>query len=93
MLEELTAGYDQALMGKFDGRTENERPKLIRGVLQRAVRRRWRHLAKERIENVTPAIPLGRWFWALAKSERGELNRLFADEDVRELITSTPHIG
>jgi uncharacterized protein (DUF2252 family) len=89
MLEELTAGYEQALMGKFDGGTEkNERPKLIQAVLQRAVRRRWRHLAEERIENVTPAIPLGRRFWALTKRERGELNRLFADENVRELITS-----
>jgi uncharacterized protein (DUF2252 family) len=89
MLEELTAGYEQALMGKFDGRTEkNERPKLIRGVLERAVRRRWRHLAEERIEDITPAIPLGRRFWALTKKERSELNRLFTDEDVRELITS-----
>jgi uncharacterized protein (DUF2252 family) len=89
MLEELTAGYEQALMGKFDGRTEeNERPKLIRSVLQRAVRRRWRHLAEERIENVTPAIPLGRRFWALTKRERSELNRLFRHENVRELVTS-----
>jgi uncharacterized protein (DUF2252 family) len=89
MLEELTAGYQKALTRNFNGETErNERPKLIRDILGRAVRRRWRHLAEERIENVTPAIPLGRRFWALTKRERNGLNCLFQGDDVRELITS-----
>jgi uncharacterized protein (DUF2252 family) len=89
MLEELTTGYQKALTRSFDGRTErNERPKLIRSILGRAVRRRWRHLAEERIENVTPAIPLGKRFWALTTRERKELKRLFEEDDVRELITS-----
>ena len=52
------------------------------------MRRRWRHLAEERIENVTPAIPLGKRFLALTTRERKELKRLFEEDDVRELITS-----
>jgi uncharacterized protein (DUF2252 family) len=89
MLEELISGYEQALNGDFDGRTEeNHRPKLIRTILERAVRRRWRHLAEERLENVRPSIPLGRRFWALTKRERRDLGVLFESNDVRELITS-----
>jgi uncharacterized protein (DUF2252 family) len=73
MLEELISGYEQALKGDFDGRAEkSHRPKLIREILARAVRRRWRHLAEERLENVRPSIPLGRRFWALP-SENGEI--------------------
>ena len=89
MLEELISGYEQALNGDFDGRTEkNHRPKLIRTILERAVRRRWRHLAEERLENVRPSIPLGRRFWALSKRERKDLSGLFESDNVRELITS-----
>src|ERR1700747_2648272 len=63
MLEELISGYEQGLTGEFDGGTErSHRPKLIQAILERALRRRWRHLAEERIENVRPSIPLGRRF-------------------------------
>jgi hypothetical protein len=27
------------------------------------LKRKWRHLAEERIEDVTPSIPLGKCFW------------------------------
>ena len=89
MLEELMGGYGDALRGDFDSRTEkSQRPKLIREILETAMRRRWRHLAEERIENVKPTIPLGKRFWALAKGERRGLQKLFELDGVRELITS-----
>ena len=82
-------GYEGALTGDFDGQTEkSHRPKLIREILARAVRRKWRQLAEERIENVRPSIPLGRRFWALTKSERRALEELLESDNVRELITS-----
>jgi uncharacterized protein (DUF2252 family) len=89
VLEELISGYEEALAGEFDGRMErSHRPKLIQAILERALRRRWRHLAEERIENVRPSIPLGRRFWALSKRERKDLSGLFESDNVRELITS-----
>jgi uncharacterized protein (DUF2252 family) len=89
MLEEMVDGYERALAGKFDSRAEKDhRPKLVRAILERAVRRKWRQLAEERIENVRPSIPLGKRFWGLTKSERTSLEKLVASEDVRKLVTS-----
>ena len=74
-------GYEGALAGRFGGQTEkNHRPKLIREILDRAVHRKWRQLAQERIENVKPSIPLGRRFWALTKSERKALKELLKSD-------------
>ena len=42
--------------------------------------RQWKHLARERIEDITPTIPLGRKYWALEKTERTELDQFFAHE-------------
>jgi uncharacterized protein (DUF2252 family) len=89
MLEQLMAGYEEALRGNFaGGKEKRQRPKLIREILQTAMRRKWRHLAEERIESVKPTIPLGKRFWALAKGERRGLEQLFELDGVRELITS-----
>ena len=89
MLEEMMNGYEAALAGRFGGQTEkNHRPKLIREILDRAVHRKWRQLAEERIENVKPSIPLGRRFWALTKSERKALKELLKSDGARELITA-----
>jgi len=68
MLEEMMNGYERALAGRFGGKAEKDlRPKLIREILDRAVHRKWRQLAEERIENVKPTIPLGKRFWGLTK--------------------------
>src|SRR5258708_24873835 len=89
MLEEMMNGYEGALAGRFGGQTEkNHRPKLIREILDRAVRRKWRQVAQERSENVKPRIPLGRRFWALTKSERKALKELLRSDGARELITA-----
>ena len=85
ILEEMIVGYSQALTRKED---EHEtRPKAVGVAMKRAVARTWKHLAKERIENTQPAIPLGAKFWPLASAERVVVKRLFQEENLRELAT------
>jgi uncharacterized protein (DUF2252 family) len=51
MLEQMIDGYEQAFEENFQGEEKTDaRPKSVRFVMQRAARRSWRHLAKERIE-------------------------------------------
>jgi uncharacterized protein (DUF2252 family) len=89
MLEELTAGYDAALAGNFEhGQDKSHRPAIIQELLGRSVRRRWKHLALERLETVKPVIPLGKKFWALTRKERIGLARLFGQKPIQDLITS-----
>ena len=58
-------------------------PGVVHTVRRRALGRRWRHLARERIDGDKPIIPLGKKFWALEPSERDELERLFADPEIK----------
>ena len=50
-----------------------------------ATSRSWKHLAKERIVDARPTIPLGKRFWPLSDSERHALEELFATERLRRL--------
>jgi Uncharacterized protein conserved in bacteria (DUF2252) len=43
---------------------ESDKPECIRIVIRRAFSRTWKHLAKERIEDVKPKIPKGERFLA-----------------------------
>ena len=88
MLEHVMVGYETALSADFADEDHNRlRPKAIRHLLGRSVRRRWRHLAAERLNTVQPVVPLGRRFWPLATAEGGALKDLFDSEPVREMIT------
>src|SRR5471032_1056376 len=64
MIESMIDGYDLALVDEEE-RKRLARPdaKPVRRVMQLALRRRWKNLAKERIENVRPTIPRGDNFW------------------------------
>ena len=64
------------------------RPECVRIAMKDALRRSWKHLMKERLQDTKPAIPLGRRFWPLSKSESVAVQRLFGTEDVRRLVTS-----
>ena len=86
MLEEIMAGYQAALAGESDA-DEDTKPKSVRLVLKRALGRRWRHLAEERIQDVRPEIPLGRKFWTLDADERDEIAALFKTEPIRDMVT------
>jgi len=89
ILEELIAGYQAALTGNFKVDVDRSyRPKAIQTLLTRATRRRWRHLAEERLDTVKPTIPLGKRFWALTAEERNALSEMFESEDVHGGVTS-----
>jgi uncharacterized protein (DUF2252 family) len=86
MLEEIMAGYQGALSGESDP-DDDQKPKAVRLALKRALGRKWRHLAEERIQDVRPQIPLGRRFWRLDPAEREEIVALFAQESIRHMVT------
>jgi uncharacterized protein (DUF2252 family) len=87
ILERLIAGYETALAGSFDGhRDKSARPRVIQDLLAQATRRRWRHLAEERLDTVKPVVPLGKRFWALTADERGALRDLFEQPELRSTI-------
>jgi hypothetical protein len=56
--------------------------------MRKAVKRTWAQLAKERLEDTKPTIPLGKSFWPLSADEKREIELLFATEEVRRLATS-----
>jgi uncharacterized protein (DUF2252 family) len=89
MLEHLMAGYEGALAGDFDAEGERAlRPSTVDGLLRRSVRRRWRHLATERLDSVKPTLPLGKRFWTLTAEERAAIAALFDNEAAHHLLTT-----
>jgi uncharacterized protein (DUF2252 family) len=89
ILEGLIAGYQSGLSGNFESANdESHRPKAIQLLLAQSVRRRWRHLAEERLETVEPVLPLGKRFWALTAEERNALSEMFANKAVRPALTA-----
>ena len=89
MMEHMVSGYEKALTGRA-GRTAEGEVAPIDEVMRRALRRQWRHLAEERIADVTPKIPLGDRFWALREDERGAIKELFATP---EAVGMVMHLG
>jgi uncharacterized protein (DUF2252 family) len=87
MIEQVLRGYVQALLKKPSKVSEKD-VAPVHLIMKQALNRKWRHLAEERIEDVTPHIPLGERFWALSPHERKEIDRLFNLDEVRKLITS-----
>ncbi len=87
-LEQMIEGYREALAHRGSHYKDFEHmPKPVRRILKQAVKREWRHLAEERIEDVEPSIPLGKCFWALSGEEKNEIARLFETKEARKLIT------
>ncbi len=87
MLEQMVRGYILALR---DPESEDPPPEphAVKVVRRHSLGRRWRHLARERLSDVTPTIPLGSKFWALQADERLAIQALFEQEDVRRLVLS-----
>ena len=88
MLEQMIAGYEEAFAKGEDAEIRGKRPEAVQVAMKHAVGRTWEQLAKERIEDARPMIPLGTRFWPLTKQERGGIAELFARDDVRLLVTS-----
>jgi uncharacterized protein (DUF2252 family) len=87
MMEQMIDGYEAGLKAPRTAvKTTETDLSPIKKVLQQAKGRRWHHLADERIEDVSPHIPLGTKFWALDEDERTRIKSLFADEKVANKI-------
>ncbi len=88
MLERMLVGYESALAPGRRKKVAASQVRPVDKVLRQALKRRWRHLAEERIEDVTPTIPLGRRFWALDKKERAAVEELFATPEAIAMVTN-----
>jgi uncharacterized protein (DUF2252 family) len=89
MLENMMDGYEQAFDENFvEEAFQKSKPESIRIAMRRSLSRTWKQLAKDRLEDVAPTIPLGRRFWPLRGDEKREIQKLFRREDVRQLVTS-----
>lgn len=87
MIEQMMLGYEEALVDESPD-IRSHRPECVQVVMKQAIGRTWKHLAKDRLENANPSIPLGEKFWPLTPEERGEIERIFATEDARRLVTA-----
>ncbi len=90
MVEHIMQGYQSALLhpaaiAANGAHGDNLEP--IHDLLQSSIRRRWKNLAEERIDDVKPTIPLGERFWKLSGSERQAIDKLFAEEATCKLMT------
>jgi uncharacterized protein (DUF2252 family) len=89
VLEELVAGYQAALSTNFETeKDKSHRPKSIQALLAQSTRRRWRHLAEERLDTIKPTIRVGKRFWPLMPEERKSLNQMFASDSIKPSLTS-----
>ena len=88
MLEAAMSGYRLALRRKPGASVV---PKVIAATYKDALQRKWRHLARERLDGTAPSIPLGKNFWPLMKAEKTALDELFQQESLRALLTSLEH--
>ncbi|MDB5653545.1 MAG: hypothetical protein JWQ94_1158 [Tardiphaga sp.] len=86
ILEQVIVGYLAAL--RQDANALDDAPKSVRFTMKRSVARSWKHLAKERLDDQKPTIPLGSKFWSLTHSERKQIHELFDRPALRHLVTS-----
>jgi uncharacterized protein (DUF2252 family) len=86
IMEQVIEGYQAAL--RQNGDALDDAPKTVRFTMKRSIARSWKHLAKERLDDSRPTIPLGTKFWSLTKSERDDIHALFDRPALRHLVTS-----
>jgi uncharacterized protein (DUF2252 family) len=88
MLEAIMDGYESAFQRDFDEAEDSpEPPEAVRVALKESARRTWRELAKERIEDTRPRIPLGKKFWPVSNQERDAIDSLIADKSIARIAT------
>ena len=91
MVEAMIDGYARALTP--DPGDDPMEPDVVRSVRREAAGRSWRHLAKERIEDIEPKIPRNKRFWKLKKSERSAIETLFDEPDIRDRALELADLG
>ena len=85
LVEELMTGYLDA----FEHPEEKAKPHdsvAVRFVVREALRRKWRHLHRERLGK-KPRFPLGNRFLPLHTAEREAVTEFLSRERVRQLVT------
>ncbi|MET0284121.1 MAG: DUF2252 family protein [Polyangiales bacterium] len=88
MIEQVVAGYERALTAP--GRKDPARlPPSVHFVMRQAVRRSWKHLMRERLDDVTPTIPLGARFWPLSRTEARATVEMMAKPELQALFASS----
>jgi uncharacterized protein (DUF2252 family) len=85
LIEELMSGYLAAFTNPDDDESETNSA-AVRFVVREAMRRKWRHLQRERIGK-KPRFPLGQRFLPLAADERSAVEAFLNRERVRQLVT------
>jgi uncharacterized protein (DUF2252 family) len=88
MMEELMGGYETCFDEKMDQMEAFPSPGTVKVTIKEAARRSWKDLAKERIEDTTPHIPLGKTFWPISKEERKAIEKIFEVKNLFCHITS-----
>ncbi|GDX37878.1 hypothetical protein LBMAG20_00930 [Methylocystaceae bacterium] len=88
MIESLVEGYEQAFEPDWNGEDDDDMPDSVRKVIRKSNRRTWKHLARERIADTSPVIPIGKRFWVLDEEERQGIHQLFADQNLKSLATT-----
>ncbi|ACK52473.1 conserved hypothetical protein [Methylocella silvestris BL2] len=86
MLEQMIEGYQQAFDAP-DGQLTADLPQTVHFAMKQAARRSWKHLARERIADADPIIPLGKRFWPISGAEKRDIVRLVEAAPVRRLAT------
>lgn len=86
ILEQVIEGYQAAL--RRDVEQIEEPPDSVKLAMKQSVSRSWKHLAKERLKDTKPSIPLGQKFWPLSSSEKSEIKALFDGPALRHLAVS-----
>jgi len=86
MMEQIIEGYEQSFGAVAEA--DEEWPEVVQKEMRAAFKRKWKDLARERIEDTTPTIPLGKNFWPLAPEEREGIDAIFATDAGRRLVTA-----
>jgi uncharacterized protein (DUF2252 family) len=86
MLEQLMDGYCAGLAGT-PGEPDAPLPAPVHLVMKDALRRSWKHLARDRFDAVVPSVPIGKRFWKLTPDEKDAIARLFEKKSVSRLAT------
>src|ERR1700761_144106 len=84
ILEHVIEGYQSGLRG--DVNHIDDAPEAVLAAMKQSMKRSWKPLAKERLEDVKPTIPLGKKFWALSPRETADIERLFKTAPMQHLV-------
>ena len=86
ILEQVIEGYQAAL--RRDVEQIEDPPESVTAAMKQSMGRSWKHLARERLKNIKPTIPMGSKFWPLSSPEKDDIKALFKTDALRQLAVS-----